>query len=403
MAEERPPDGAAPPSHAASLRRWSVYFASGCLFWFVILPVLKVAVWTALASAGTAAALTFIASQDFISRFLEGLTLGTLLVTLAILQSSEAHRREQSRNPVLRRPWWSLVSFAAALMLVGGLVPSPRLVVIGGMTAALCALVLLTALVVRLARSAVTASARQAASSTNFAVGFGAAALVASYVGFGVTESVAATAESARVPLRQALIAAIHEDAPPSRVVAGPAASPVVPAAHSVAGGFAQAGVEQDSDIARCLEANVDVLEAGRRRAEQLVGPFEAEDLAHAVYLALCGRKGVREFRPYFFASLENLARKWGKRRARDCPIEDAPEPHCLPDTRFVDAQEWQVVRGAMCRLEPSDEALIEAHLFDGQTHADIARRTGRTPAAVRKQYQRALERLRAQIPPSCQ
>jgi RNA polymerase sigma-70 factor (ECF subfamily) len=76
-----------------------------------------------------------------------------------------------------------------------------------------------------------------------------------------------------------------------------------------------------------------------------------------------------------------------------DAPF-DVPRDTPGPASRAAALEEQARLSAAMSQLRPADREVIELRNLQALSFAEIARRTGRTPDAVRKHWARALDRL---------
>ena len=70
-------------------------------------------------------------------------------------------------------------------------------------------------------------------------------------------------------------------------------------------------------------------------------------------------------------------------------PEQAEPEPRISRDTRYT-------LLDAVMKLEPPYRTVLLLHYYEDMAVSDIARVTGRTPGAVRKQLERGRTQLKA-------
>lgn len=107
----------------------------------------------------------------------------------------------------------------------------------------------------------------------------------------------------------------------------------------------------------------------------------------------------------YSVLTVERRYRGTSKRAiAREVPLADESDSSNVPielardtprpDSRVALLEERARLAKVMASLRPADREVIELRNLQALSFAEIARRTGRTPDAVRKHWARALDRL---------
>lgn len=100
-------------------------------------------------------------------------------------------------------------------------------------------------------------------------------------------------------------------------------------------------------------------------------------------------------FKPWIYGILVNCCKDELKRRGRvdlrddGMPEQAEPEPRISRDTRYT-------LLDAVMKLEPPYRTVLLLHYYEDMAVSDIARVTGRTPGAVRKQLERGRTQLKA-------
>lgn len=74
--------------------------------------------------------------------------------------------------------------------------------------------------------------------------------------------------------------------------------------------------------------------------------------------------------------------------------VNDVPSPGSEP--RYSEPARYEALETAMLRLEGPEREIVLMHRVEGVPSREIAQRTGQSDASVRKQYSRALVKLRA-------
>lgn len=125
-----------------------------------------------------------------------------------------------------------------------------------------------------------------------------------------------------------------------------------------------------------------------------------AEDLTQtALAKVFASWRRVRAANDPLAYSRAVLVRTWlSHRRLRSSserPTDAVPELPAAP----IDHETRLDVREALCRLDVTDRAVLVLRYFDDLDVATTSRLTGLSEAAVRKRCQRALARLREQLP----
>ncbi|MDC3956926.1 sigma-70 family RNA polymerase sigma factor [Polyangium jinanense] len=148
------------------------------------------------------------------------------------------------------------------------------------------------------------------------------------------------------------------------------------------------------------------VLEAYR----VLQNAAEAEDVVHEVMVSVCLiSHRVAEIRPYFVRSVQNAAKDTWHRNRHFCPMVP-DEPDWLPDACILPSIEQELIlkatgkaaQDALCHLSGEERQVIELHVWDGLSHAEVARRLRISELAARKRYSRAREALEAKFYERC-
>lgn len=144
-----------------------------------------------------------------------------------------------------------------------------------------------------------------------------------------------------------------------------------------------------------------------RRLASSLVTDgAEADDVAQEALLAALRSPpdAGRPLRPWLRRVVANVVRKRRRGEGRRAEREErrALEPLPAPD-RLVEQMEIQheVIAAVLALDEPHRSAVV-LHYYRGLSAAEIARRTGATPEAVRQRLKRARDRLRAALDRRC-
>lgn len=135
-----------------------------------------------------------------------------------------------------------------------------------------------------------------------------------------------------------------------------------------------------------------------------------SEDVVHATLVAVClGSERIAEVRPYFLRSVTYAARREAKRSRRYCPLmpeEPGWPPESCVDASllygYIQAEMEASASAALCNLSAEERRVIELHLWDNLSHAEIARRLRVSVDAARQRYHRALVALRAEFHKQC-
>jgi RNA polymerase sigma factor (sigma-70 family) len=122
----------------------------------------------------------------------------------------------------------------------------------------------------------------------------------------------------------------------------------------------------------------------------------DAEDLVHGALLSVClGSEGISDIRPYFFRSVQNAVSREGRRSRRYCSL--------VPDEfGYIQMEMEASAHDALCHLDGDERRLVEMHLWDNLSHADIAHRLRVSEPAARQRYSRALRSLRDEFAKRC-
>lgn len=145
--------------------------------------------------------------------------------------------------------------------------------------------------------------------------------------------------------------------------------------------------------IVGCGQAAADVTQ----EALQLV-PRRLHQLASNELLVPWALAIVRHF------AWKHLARD-GRRRRRELPIEDAPEPATAetPLDRALQAEEIGQLRAALRRLDAEDREVLHLHYFEGLSVARIAAVTDQPQGTVKWRMHRARRRLNDEFHKECE
>lgn len=135
-----------------------------------------------------------------------------------------------------------------------------------------------------------------------------------------------------------------------------------------------------------------------------------SEDVVHATLVAVClGSERIAEVRPYFIRSVTYAARREAKRSRRYCPLvpeEPGWPPESCVDTSllagYIHAEMEASASAALCNLSAEERRVIELHLWENLSHAEIARRLRVSVDAARQRYHRALVALRDEFHKQC-
>lgn len=79
-------------------------------------------------------------------------------------------------------------------------------------------------------------------------------------------------------------------------------------------------------------------------------------------------------------------------------PVEDRAGPEPTPSHHAVNAEDLARLERAMAQLPVDQREIIRLHVIEGRPHDDVARLTGRSPAATRMMLSRARARLSVEI-----
>ncbi len=128
----------------------------------------------------------------------------------------------------------------------------------------------------------------------------------------------------------------------------------------------------------------------------RLLGPTDAEDVIHDVFLALPMTLSTYEERGSLAAWLRRitaraaLMRMRAERRRREAPLED--QHGVAPEWTDPDLER------AIQRLPDSLRSVIVLHAVEGFAHREIAGILGLSAVAVRVRYMRAVRALRREL-----
>jgi len=114
-----------------------------------------------------------------------------------------------------------------------------------------------------------------------------------------------------------------------------------------------------------------------------------------------------RSFRAWLFKIGKNAALNWLKRKKPtlfseyvrsdiDAPFEDIEDSSPLPDELFSRTELREVLEGAMRRLNPSAQAVLELYYQYDFTFSEIAEALGESINTVKARHRRALIVLRS-------
>ncbi len=150
----------------------------------------------------------------------------------------------------------------------------------------------------------------------------------------------------------------------------------------------------------------------------QVVGKVDPSDIVQAALAAamqeVSGFRGntIQDWQAWIVAIVRNEARQvqrhW-RRERRDVECEQAlalgsraEQPLATPDSspsqQALRRERASQLMLAISRLDADDRQIIELRHFGGLSHEEAAAKMGRTPAAARKLWGRALSRLRAKL-----
>ncbi|MCX5198626.1 sigma-70 family RNA polymerase sigma factor [Streptomyces sp. NBC_00249] len=124
---------------------------------------------------------------------------------------------------------------------------------------------------------------------------------------------------------------------------------------------------------------------------------YEAADAAHEAFCALLPDKwATLEFPKAYLrtAAYRFYLRQATSRSTPWDPVPDRPGGTC-PLATVLMSEEQRRIMDALALLPPAERQTM-AWSLDGFNHEEIAVHLGKSPAAVRKSYQRARERLTA-------
>ncbi|MFD9240660.1 RNA polymerase sigma factor [Streptomyces sp. NPDC059556] len=122
---------------------------------------------------------------------------------------------------------------------------------------------------------------------------------------------------------------------------------------------------------------------------------YEAADAAHEAFLTLLPDRWREVEHPRAWlrkVAYRNYLRQVDRRDHPLDPVPDRPGGTCPVDLVLLTEEQTRVL-DALGELSPAEREAMAWNL-DGFTHAEAARVLGRSPAAVRKAYERARERL---------
>ncbi|WP_143204933.1 RNA polymerase sigma factor [Streptomyces sp. CB02009] len=122
---------------------------------------------------------------------------------------------------------------------------------------------------------------------------------------------------------------------------------------------------------------------------------YEAADAAHEAFLTLLPDKWRELEHPRAWlrkVAHRNYLRQVDRRDHPLDPVPDRPGGTCPVDLVLLTEEQTRVLQ-ALGQLPPAEREAI-AWKLDGFTHEEAARALGKSPAAVRKAYERARTRL---------
>jgi len=157
---------------------------------------------------------------------------------------------------------------------------------------------------------------------------------------------------------------------------------------------------------------------AGDVLGGQVAGKVDPSDIVQTALVAamqgISGFRGktVQDWQAWIIAIVRNEARQvhrhWCRERRNvecekalavgsgaDLPLAAADSS---PSSRALRRERATQLLLAISQLGPDDRQIIELRHFGGLSHEEAASRMGRTPAATRKLWGRALERLRTKL-----
>ena len=76
--------------------------------------------------------------------------------------------------------------------------------------------------------------------------------------------------------------------------------------------------------------------------------------------------------------------------------VHEVPDPSPTPFEAVAAAEEASIVESFLCRLDPEERLVLEAHELDAKSYAAISRLTGRLESTLRSVNHRALKKLAA-------
>jgi RNA polymerase sigma-70 factor (ECF subfamily) len=133
--------------------------------------------------------------------------------------------------------------------------------------------------------------------------------------------------------------------------------------------------------------------------------PSDAEDLVQATFLSAIAR--AETFRPghrvmsWLCGILTNQARmlRRAERRTRPQPEAQPTDVADDPAAAALQSELRQALQHAIAELPEPYRSVLSLHLENGLDSHEISQRLARPPATVRKQMERALDRLRTALP----
>jgi RNA polymerase sigma factor (sigma-70 family) len=137
---------------------------------------------------------------------------------------------------------------------------------------------------------------------------------------------------------------------------------------------------------------------------------YAAEDIVHSALISVClGSEHIADLRPYFFKSVQNGIAHEARGRRRWCPLVP-DEPHAPPEGCVIDsvlngyikAEMEASAYAALCSLSADERQVIQLHLWDNLSHADVARKLRCSEQAARQRYSRALRSLKDKFSERC-
>jgi len=173
-------------------------------------------------------------------------------------------------------------------------------------------------------------------------------------------------------------------------------------------------GQRSDEDLFLAFTRHRDCTALGalfRRRADELLRiavflaprPTDAEDLVQATFLSAIAHAetwhaGSRVMN-WLCGILTNHARMLRRAERRTPPLPGAAASENEPLLAALRSELRSTLAAAIATLPEPYRSVMTLHLHDGLDSHEISRRLLRPPATVRKQMERAIDRLRAALP----